>query len=235
MAILEGELEEAKMENCRLKLMYDLLKTDYNYMRMRFERVMQDRKGKKVKGKEVFEGKFKEKKRTENGGVLEPRKFMDLGSATKKVKEVQGQEVSDKNFGEKMRIKNGGELMKRKFDDAGLSTNKVKEVKGKEVFNGKCEKKKRLENGGELGPRQCKDLMLITNVETAMDYEASSSSMRKPRSQDQLGSVMKSIDVSSNEIVLSKNEDVNVDNVEDSLTKARVCIRARSEETVVSM
>ncbi|RHN60369.1 putative transcription factor WRKY family [Medicago truncatula] len=229
MAILQGELEEAKMENCRLKLMYDLLRTDYNYMRGRFERMMQDHRGKKLKGKEVFDGKFKEKTRTENGGVLGPRKFMDLGSTTNKVKEVKVQEVFDRQFGENMRIKNGGELMKRKFDDAGLATNKVKEVKGKEVFNGKCEKKKRLENGGELVPRKCKDLVLITNVETAMDHEASSSSMRKPRSQ-----AIKSIDFASNEIVLSKNEDANVDNVEDSLTKARVCIKARSEETMIT-
>ncbi|KEH29706.1 WRKY1b transcription factor [Medicago truncatula] len=181
MAILQGELEEAKMENCRLKLMYDLLRTDYNYMRGRFERMMQDHRGKKLKGKEVFDGKFKEKTRTENGGVLGPRKFMDLGSTTNKVKEVKVQEVFDRQFGENMRIKNGGELMKRKFDDAGLATNKVKEVKGKEVSQ-----------------------------------------------------AIKSIDFASNEIVLSKNEDANVDNVEDSLTKARVCIKARSEETMIT-
>jgi len=209
MAILQGELERTKMENCRLKLMYDLLRIDYNYMRLRFERVMQNRKVKKVKGKEVFNEKFKEKKRTENGGVLGPSKFMDLGLATNKIKEVKGQEVFDGKFGEKKRRKNDGELVKRKFVDAGLETNKVKEV-----FNGKCEKKKRIENGGEL----------VTNVETTMDHEASSSSMRKPRSKNQLGSTMKNIDVSSKD-----------DNAEATLTKARVCIRTRSEETKVSM
>jgi len=231
MAILQGELERKKMENCRLKLMYDQLKTDYNTMRMCFEKVMLDHKFKEVKGKEVFDGKFKEKERTENGGVLGSRK--DLGSTTNKVKEVKGQEVSDGKFGQKKRMKNGGELMKRKFVDVGLTTNKVKEVKGKEVYNGKCEKKKRLENGGELVPRQCKDLVLLTNAETTMDHEACSSSMRKRRSQDQLGSAMKSIGVASKELVLSKNADVNVDNVEATLMKSRVSIRARSEETMV--
>jgi len=235
MAFLQGELERTEMENCSIKLMYDKLRIDYNYMRMCFEKEMQDHKVKEVKGKEVFDEKSKEKKRTENGGVLVPRTFMDLGSATNKVKEVKGQEVSDGKFGEKKRMKNGGELTKRKFVDTGLATNKVKEVKGKEVFNGKCEKKKRLENGAELVPRQCKDLVLITNVKTMMDHEASSSTMRKPRSQDQVGSAMKSIEVASKELVLSKNEDFNDDNVEDTLPKSRVYIRARSEETMVSM
>jgi hypothetical protein len=179
MAILQGELKRKKTENCRLKLMYDQLRTDYNYMRMDFEKVMQDCKVKEVKGKEVFDGKIKEKKIAENGGVLVPRKIMDLGSATNKVMEVKGQEVYDGKFGEKKRMKNGGELVKRKFVDAGLATNKVKEV-----FNGKCEKKKRIENDGELVQRQCRDLVWITNAETVMDHEASSSSMRKPISKD---------------------------------------------------
>ena len=171
MANLQGKLEHAKMENRRLKFMYDQLRTDYNYMRMRFEKVMQDHKVKEIKGKEVFDGKFKEKKRTKNiGVVLGPRKFMNLGSATNKV-------------------------------------------------NGKCEKKKRIENG-ELVQRQCKNLMLIINDETVMDHEASSSSIRKPRSKDQLGSEMKSM-----ELVASKDE--------ATMTKARVTIRARSEETMV--
>ncbi|RHN60368.1 putative transcription factor WRKY family [Medicago truncatula] len=229
LAILQGELKQTKMENCRLKLMYDQLKTDYNNMRMHNKKVMQDRKVKEVKGKEAIDGKFKEKKRIENGGLLEPRKFMDLGSTTNKVKEVKGQDVSDGKFGEKKRMKNGGELVKRKFVDAGLATNKVKEV-----FNGKFEKKTRIENGGELVQRQCRDLVLINNVETAMDHEASSSSMRKPRSKDQLGSTLKSIEEASKELVLSKNEDVNVDNAEATSTKARVTIRARSQETMIT-
>ncbi|KEH29704.1 WRKY1b transcription factor [Medicago truncatula] len=184
LAILQGELKQTKMENCRLKLMYDQLKTDYNNMRMHNKKVMQDRKVKEVKGKEAIDGKFKEKKRIENGGLLEPRKFMDLGSTTNKVKEVKGQDVSDGKF--------------------------------------------------ELVQRQCRDLVLINNVETAMDHEASSSSMRKPRSKDQLGSTLKSIEEASKELVLSKNEDVNVDNAEATSTKARVTIRARSQETMIT-
>jgi len=210
--------------------MYYDLRTDYNYMQMRFEKMMQDHNVKEVKVKEVFDGNFKEKKRTENGGVLGARKFMDLGLASNKVKEVKGQEVSNGKFGDKKRMKNDGELMKRKFVDVRLDTNKIKEM-----FNGKCEKKKRTENGGELVQRKCRDIVLITNAETVMDHEASSSSMRNPRSKDQLGSTMKSIEVSSKELVLSNNEDVNVDTAEAILSKARVTIRARSEETMVSM
>ncbi|AES88086.2 WRKY1b transcription factor [Medicago truncatula] len=183
MAIIQGKIERKKMENCRLKMMYDELRTDYNYMQMRFEKMMQDHNVKEVTGKEVFDGNFKEKKRTENGGVMGPMKFMDLGLASNKVKEVKGKEVFDGKFGDKKRMKNDGELVKRKYVDAGLDTNKVKEV-----FNGKCEKKKRTENGGELVQRQ----------------------------------------------FLSKNEIVNVDNAEATLTKTRVTIRARSEETMIT-
>jgi hypothetical protein len=46
---------------------------------------------------------------------------------------------------------------------------------------------------------------------------------------------LKSFEEASKELVLSKNEDVNVENVEATLTKARVTIRARSEETIVSI
>ncbi|RHN60310.1 putative transcription factor WRKY family [Medicago truncatula] len=229
MAIIQGKIERKKMENCRLKMMYDELRTDYNYMQMRFEKMMQDHNVKEVTGKEVFDGNFKEKKRTENGGVMGPMKFMDLGLASNKVKEVKGKEVFDGKFGDKKRMKNDGELVKRKYVDAGLDTNKVKEV-----FNGKCEKKKRTENGGELVQRQCRDFVLNTNAETTMDREASSSLMRKPRRKDQLGSTMKSIEVASKELVLSKNEIVNVDNAEATLTKTRVTIRARSEETMIT-
>ncbi|XP_058759855.1 probable WRKY transcription factor 31 [Vicia villosa] len=76
MAILRGKLARMKKENSRLSLMLDQLQTDYDMLRMHFEKVMHDNKNEEVEG---FVGKFKKKRRTVNGGVLVPRNFLELG------------------------------------------------------------------------------------------------------------------------------------------------------------
>jgi hypothetical protein len=69
MAILQGELDRTNMENRRLKLMLGQLHANYKNLRMHFDKVMHDR---------MVERKSKEKERIENGGVLDPSKFIDL-------------------------------------------------------------------------------------------------------------------------------------------------------------
>ncbi|GAU31931.1 hypothetical protein TSUD_270630 [Trifolium subterraneum] len=71
MAILQGELDRTNMENRRLKLMLDQLQTDYDTLRMHFNKVMHDR---------MVERKSKEKERIKNGGVLVPSKVIDFES-----------------------------------------------------------------------------------------------------------------------------------------------------------
>jgi hypothetical protein len=69
MAILQGELDRKNMENHRLKLMLGQLQANYNTLRMHFNKVMHDR---------MVERKSNEKKKIENGGVLDPSKVIDL-------------------------------------------------------------------------------------------------------------------------------------------------------------
>lgn len=76
--ILQGDLDRVKMENRRLTLMLDQLKADYTALQMHMANLMQE---KKAEEQEVFDGKFEEKKKVENSGVLMPRQFMDLGLA----------------------------------------------------------------------------------------------------------------------------------------------------------
>ncbi|XP_061356500.1 probable WRKY transcription factor 31 [Gastrolobium bilobum] len=81
LAVLQAELERMKVENHRLRDMLDQLNTNYNALQMHLMNLMQDQKTEDAE-EQVFDGKLKEKKQVERGGVLVPRQFMDLGLTT---------------------------------------------------------------------------------------------------------------------------------------------------------
>ncbi|KAK7312702.1 hypothetical protein VNO77_36774 [Canavalia gladiata] len=82
LAVLQAELERKKVENHRLRNMLDQVNTNYNTLQMHLVNLMQEQKAEEGEEQEVFDGKLEEKKQIQNGGVLVPRQFMDLGLAT---------------------------------------------------------------------------------------------------------------------------------------------------------
>lgn len=74
LAVVQAELERMKMENHRLRNMLDQMHSSYNGLHTHFMNLMQKQKADQDEEEE-------EKKPGENGGVLVPRQFMDLGLA----------------------------------------------------------------------------------------------------------------------------------------------------------
>ncbi|TKY66988.1 WRKY transcription factor 6 [Spatholobus suberectus] len=82
LAVLQAELERMKRENQKLRDTLDQVNTNYNALQMHLVNLTQEQKAEEVEEQEVFGGKLEEKKHGDNGGVLVPRQFMDLGLAT---------------------------------------------------------------------------------------------------------------------------------------------------------
>lgn len=74
---LQAELERKKVENHRLRNMFDEAKMNYNTLNMHFMSLMQ-----KGKVEDCNEEELEEEKPNGNGGVLVRRQFIDLGLAS---------------------------------------------------------------------------------------------------------------------------------------------------------
>ncbi|KAL2328372.1 hypothetical protein Fmac_021799 [Flemingia macrophylla] len=132
LAALETELESVKRENQKLRDMLDRVNADYNALHMHFMDLMQHQK--------VFGGKLElDKKQGENGGVLVPRQFMDLGLATN----VDSDEPSSSSGG-------------RSQDGSGSPGNNNIEVASKEII-GTSKKGKGVNDDGVVHEQEKKE------------------------------------------------------------------------------
>ncbi|KAK9285710.1 hypothetical protein L1049_024909 [Liquidambar formosana] len=87
LAVLQAELERMKTENHRLRDMLNHVSTNYNALQMHMVTLMQDQKaenGEEEHEKILIDGKEEDNKNNHsgnNGGLMVPRQFMDLGLA----------------------------------------------------------------------------------------------------------------------------------------------------------
>ncbi|XP_045830849.1 probable WRKY transcription factor 31 [Trifolium pratense] len=178
MAILQGELDRANTENRRLKLILDQLQTDYDTLRMHFNKVMHYR---------MVDEKSKEKDRIENGKVLVPGQIIDFELAPNAETEMD-LDPSSSSIGRK-----------RSRDELGLLTN----------------------NTGVAS----RELVLEKNINVSDEKKELGKGIENEDSP--IGNADKTQSLNPS------NNFSSIHQVEDALGKARVSVRARSEEDMV--